>query len=497
MTAPQSIGGLMSRGPEVRTDAGVVRGRWEEAVAVFRGIPYARPPFGEYRFGTPVAVVPWKGVRDAVQFGPWVPQAGVADSFGECLTVNVWSPELGAAGLPVMVWIHGGAYREGGSSNPHYDCAALAQGGVVAVSLNYRVGVEGFARIEGAPDNRGVLDQVAALRWVRENVAAFGGDPGRVTVFGQSAGAGSIAALLSMPLAAGLFRRVIAQSVPGTFFAPDLAAAISSIIAAEVGARATVAELSRIPPRELAEAAVAVQKKMSAYAESWGPMALTPTPFSPVVDGEVLPLAPWRALAGGAAKNVDVLVGHTRDEYRLFNPFRGRDVSGEQVDADLERLAPGADYRAAYPEKTPGELFEIVNADWLFRMPSLHLAEAQRAGGGRAWMYELRWSFNRAEGSSHSLDVLLVLGTLDVEAVRQHPSAYPQAAQEVSRVGDQIRGDWARFATDGDPGWPTYDPHSRLTRVYDADPSIQPYPEERSRRLWNAHRFVTLRLETI
>jgi para-nitrobenzyl esterase len=241
-----------------------------------------------------------------------------SDGSADCLTLNVWSPDLGAAGLPVMVWIHGGKYLEGNSASPHQDGATLARSGVVMVSMNYRVGVEVFAHIAGAPDNRGILDQVAALRWVQDKVTAFGGDPGNVTVFGQSAGGGCIAALLVMPMAAGLFRRAIAQSMPGTYFSERLAAAISTTIAAELGVRATVGELARISPRAVVDATDAVLKKMPEFVESWGPTALTPTPFSPVVDGVLLPDAPWRALAGGAARGIDLLVGHTRDEYSLF-----------------------------------------------------------------------------------------------------------------------------------------------------------------------------------
>ena len=258
--------------PEVRTAAGVVRGRWENAVAVFRGIPYAEPPFGSRRFGAPVAVQRWDGTRDALEFGPPVPQAtragsvmssvsgSTSDGSADCLTLNVWSPDLGAAGLPVMVWIHGGKYLEGTSASPHQDGATLARSGVVIVSMNYRVGVEVFAHIAGAPDNRGILDQVAALRWVQDKVTAFGGDPGNVTVFGQSAGGGCIADLLVMPMAAGLFRRAIAQSMPGTYFSERLAAAISTTIAAELGARATVGELARISPRAVVDATDAVPR---------------------------------------------------------------------------------------------------------------------------------------------------------------------------------------------------------------------------------------------
>ncbi|MEV0298594.1 carboxylesterase family protein [Nocardia sp. NPDC050710] len=363
------------------------------------------------------------------------------------------------------------------------------------VSMNYRVGMEGFAHIAGAPNNRGFLDQVAALRWVQDNVAAFGGDPDKVTVFGQSAGAGSIAALLTMPIAAGLFRRAIAQSVPGTYFSSRLAAAISATIAAELGVRATVDELAGIPPRALVDATDAIIQRMPELVESWGPMALTPTPFSPVVDGDILPRAPWRALADGAARGIDVLVGHTRDEYRLFNTRLGSEVTDEQLTATLERLAPASGaYRAVYPEATAAQLYELVNSDWLFRMPSLHLADAHHAGGGHAWTYELCWGYNREEGASHSLDFLLVLGTLSVDDVRRHPSAYPNATDEVIHVARHMRTDWLDFATTGDPGWAPYDPNTRSTRVYTAEPTIRPYPEERSRHIWHTHRFDTLDL---
>ena len=227
--------------PVVRTAAGQVRGRSEGGVAVFRGIPFAQPPVGELRFAAPRPARPWDGVREAAMFGPPPPQSAFlltpmsppapgADP-DDWLTVNVFSPGLGAARLPVMVWIYGGAYRFGASSLLGYDGVPLARQNVVVVTFNHRIGVEGYAYLPGVPANRALLDQVAALRWVRENIAAFGGDPDRVTVFGESAGAGAIASLLVMPAAAGLFRRAIAQSVPGTFFSPALAADVTAAIA--------------------------------------------------------------------------------------------------------------------------------------------------------------------------------------------------------------------------------------------------------------------------
>jgi carboxylesterase type B len=390
--------------PRVWTADGDVRGRQEGDVAVFRGIPYAQPPVGACRFGAPLARRRWHGVRDAIAFGPRVPQSGSEQfsAFGggggspdDWLTLNVWSPDLGAKGIPVMVFIHGGAYQKGSSSNPHYECGALAGAGVVVVSVNYRVGVEGFAHISGAPDNRGILDQAAALGWVQTNIAAFGGDPGNVTVFGQSAGAGS---------------------------------------------------------------------------------------------------TPWAAIADGAAAPLDLLVGHTRDEYRLLAARLSPEVTDDQVSVLLDRLALGphgaSSYRCAYPDATPAELRELVMADWLLRMPSLHLAEAQLAGGGNAWTYELCWGYG-PNGASHGLDLLLLLGTIDYDDIRAHGEIIAEQARHLSR---RMRSDWVHFATTGDPGWAPYDTTCRSTRVYDARTTTRPYPEERSRRIWHEHLFDTLDL---
>jgi len=486
----------MSTDPEIRTVAGAVRGTHHGAVVAFRGIPYAQPPVDALRFRAPVPALPWDGVRDASGFGPPAPQpASPPDASDEWLTLNIWSPDLGTTGLPVMVWIHGGAYLHGSSANPNHDGAMLAAAGAVVVTVNYRLGVEGFAHLTGAPDNRGILDQILALRWVQENVAAFGGDPGNVTVFGQSAGAGSVAALLAMPAAAGLFRRAIAQSVPGTFFTPRLAADVSAAIASSVGVEATAAGLARIPSSELVRVTQAIVRSLPRRVRTWGPMATTPTPFSPVVDGDTLPRAPWTALADGSGSAVDLLVGHTRDEYRMLAARRGGEITDAKATATLDSLVPNGNhaYRAAYPDAGPALLHEIVNSDWLMRMPSLQLADAQDAGGGRAWTYELRWGHG-PDGASHSLDVGLVFGTIDVDALRAAFGA--NAADEAVHLSQVMRADWLRFASTGDPGWPRYDPRDRTTRVYDAEPTVQPYPEERSRRIWERHRFDTQDLLT-
>jgi para-nitrobenzyl esterase len=496
--------------PEVRVPAGKLRGSREAGLAVFRGIPFAEPPVGALRFGAPRPVRGWDGVREAVSYGPPPPQAGAfgmdalaRDAPGDdWLTINVWSPDPGAgAGLPVMVWIQGGAYGIGVSSLPEYDGARLARdGGVVVVTFNYRVGVEGFAQIEGAPANRGLLDQVAALRWVHDNIRVFGGDPGRVTVFGESAGGGSVAALLAIPQADGLFRRAIAQSVPGTFFSPALAADIAAAFAAELELRPTVADLSTVDPALLSAAGDAVTAGIGERTDRWGQAAHRSIPFAPVVDGDVLPATPWQALADGAGRDVELLVGHTRDEQRLFTALAGilGEVTPEQAASALEVFAPGPDgarrYRAGFPDAGPDELYELVHSDWLFRMPSLHVAEAQIAAGGRAHLYELTWpapGMGGGFGACHGLDVPLVFGNLDDS---QPAMLIGAGTAEAEVLSARMRAAWTAFATHGDPGWPAYDTGRRLTQLFDTALSVTAYPEEASRAIWRDHTFPALPL---
>jgi para-nitrobenzyl esterase len=486
-------------GIEVRTEGGAVRGRREGELAVFRGIPFAQPPVGALRFAAPQPAA-WEGIRDAAEFGPAPPQSGPARAAAspgmEWLTVNVWSPDPGGAGLPVLVWIYGGAYMSGSSGEPGYDAALLAREGLVVVTLNYRVGVEGFAQLEGAPANRGLLDQVAALQWVRQNIARFGGDPEQVTVCGQSAGAGSIATMLAMPLAAGLFRRAIAQSVPGLYCTPALAADVSAHLAERLGTEPTAAGLAGIEPQRLADEVDAISSELPTHAARWGRLARMGIAFLPVVDGDVVPDVPWGALADGRAAGVDLLTGHTKDEFRLFLAMGGMLGKITQKDASvaLRGLAPGSDgekaYRKGFPYASAESLFELVQSDTAFRMPTLHLADAHTAAGGTGFLYELRWptpAMGGALGACHGLDVPLLFGTFDtpfgqIMLGEQEPPA------EALALASEIRRAWAAFAAHGDPGWPAYRADERLTRLFDADSTTAPYPEERSLQIWQGHR---------
>ncbi|ONI86586.1 hypothetical protein ALI144C_11410 [Actinosynnema sp. ALI-1.44] len=473
--------------PRVRTTAGTVQGLQADGVAAFRGVPFAAPPVGPLRFAAPRPPVPWEGVRDATAFGPPPPQPSRPTTGDDWLNLAVWTPSPGRTGLPVVFWISGGGYLDCDSANPHLDGTTLAKAGVVVVSAHYRSGFEGFARLGGAPDNRGLLDQLAALRWVHDNIAAFGGDPGNVTLLGQSAGAGSIAALLTMPAAAGLIRRAIPQSIPGTFFTPELATDIATEISAELGRAPRADDLAEVPPADLVEATRNVTVRLARRLDRWGAVAHTPTPFSPVVD------SPWAALSGGAARGVELLVGHTRDEFSLLATRLG-DISDTEVDTLIDGLptTPGAQrYRAAYPTLSPSALRETALSDWLFRMPAVHLADAAHAGGARVWLYELRWGFNAA-GATHGLDTLLVFGTTHINTglTQEGPDTMTQARD----LSELIRSEHVAFAATGDPGWPRYEPRGRATRVYDTAPTVGPYPEERSREIWRDRRFGVMDL---
>jgi para-nitrobenzyl esterase len=395
----------------------------------------------------------------------------------------------------VLVWISGGGYLNCDSANPHLAGDTLAAAGAVVVSAHYRSGAEGFLRLDGVPDNRALLDQVAALDWVHTNIAAFGGDPGNVTVFGQSAGAGSIAALLVMPAAAGAFRRAILESIPETYFSPDLADDIAAEICGDLGRSPTFAAVADVAPDALVAAAAAVKGRLPQRADRWGAVAYTPTPFSPVVDGDVLPAPPWPALAAGTARGVELLIGHGRDEYSLL-AAQLPDIDNADVAPLIDRLTPtpGASrYRTAFPDLAGNELRETVLSDWLFRMPALHLAEAAAIGGSRVWLYELRWGFG-PRGASHGLDTLLVFGTTDVYG--EVTAAGPAALARTQQLSRTIRADHLAFAANGDPGWPRFQGWERLTRVYDPEPALIRYPEERSRTIWRDRRFGVLEVRT-
>ncbi len=336
----------------VETTAGRVRGETVAApggtpVRRFLGIPYAAPPVGDLRWRAPRPAPPWPGVRDSRAYGPSCPQAAplasplpgfrMTETSEDCLSLNVWTPEL-AGSRPVMVWIHGGAYVSGGSAQPVYDAARLAtEGDVVVVTINYRLGVLGFLALDGDADaNCGLRDQLAALAWVREHAGAFGGDPRSVTVFGESAGAGSILHLLGSARRRGAFDRAIVQSGEPRTLTTDEAALVTSEVARTVGLQtATASALRSVPVEQL------VAAQADAAAATLATIGMMP--FNPAIDGDVCDRTVLDAVRAGRADDVPLVIGTTRDELSLFPDPRAESLDDAQLQRWVTRLSPDLD----------------------------------------------------------------------------------------------------------------------------------------------------------
>ncbi|MEU0377802.1 carboxylesterase family protein [Streptomyces cyaneofuscatus] len=480
-----------------RTVQGTVRGAVERGVAVFRGIPYAAAPVGARRFRAPEPPEPREGVRDALAFGPTAPKRPYAPPLDrllpdpavegeEWLNLNVWTPSTEGAeggeraeGLPVLVWIHGGSLLHGSSAVPVYDGSAFARDGVVLVSVNYRLGVEGFGLFPDAPANRGLLDQLAALEWVRENIAGFGGDPDRVTVAGESAGAVSIGALLATDRAAGLFRRAVLQSGAPAALTPDAARGTTELIARRLGVPATAAAFAAVDPAALLTAQTEVT--------SGGNPLTGRNSFQLVVDGELLTQDPAEALrTGPAAAGIDLLMGTNTEEYRLWFVPGGLTKRISRLKLRLALLkfkvpnATARTYRSNRPDATPGELLGALATDLLLRVPLNRLADARAGAPGSTYVYEFGWpSPVQRLGACHALELGFVFDTL------AHPDTValtgPDAPQELA---DAMHRAWVEFATTGDPGWPSWDV-SRPVRFFGPGaPALVLAPRDDELRSW-------------
>jgi para-nitrobenzyl esterase len=483
--------------PVVTLPSGHLRGTREAGTVTFKRVPYAANPFtAANRFQAPQPVVPWAGIRDATAFGPPPPQPSRDPQpvlFGgpDDLTLNIWTPDPSARGLPVMVWIPGGAFVRADASESTYDGTHFAAEGIVVVTVNYRVGVDGFMTIEGAPDNRGLLDQIAALTWVRDNIAAFGGDPTDVTLFGQSAGAESAAILLASPKSDGLFTRVILQSPPMQAMTSADATRLAGVFADGLGVAPTADGLAGVPLDTLIDAGTKLTTAVKDRA-TWGKLSLGGTAFLPVLDGDVLDAAPIDMLARGPKPDVPVIVGSTDEEARLYMVPGGEidHISQQALDEFIGDIKLPADtpsiYRADPANDTIGDLFTALQSDYTFRMPALRIAEL-RSGNRRTWHYNFSWrspSYDGRLGAAHFVDVPFSFDTVSSGQARAFVGTNPPAS-----LADAMHGAWVAFAKTGDPGWPVYDLTTRDTMRFDAASSVVADPEKSTRALWKDVEF--------
>jgi para-nitrobenzyl esterase len=496
--------------PVVETASGRIEGdRIEGADGVpllrFLGVPYAAPPVGDRRWRAPRPPTPWTGTRAAHAFGPAAPQAaGVASrlpSFSvepwaeDCLTLNVWTPATSGA-RPVLVWLHGGAYLGGGSAMGAFDGARLAaEGDVVVVTVNYRLGALGYLRVvpdvDAADANCGLRDQAAALEWVAAHAASFGGDPANVTVFGESAGAGSVLHLC-VATRRPPFRRAIVQSGEPRTLTTDLADRVRHAFlgALDVDPKAADAIVSlRARP---VDALLAAQDTV--VAELAIPTGMMP--FHPTYDDELIDVDPITGFGAERVADVDLLIGNCRDELSLWRDPRARNLDDARLLDMLGRLAGGrvdparilAAYRDAQPDRSAGEIWEAARTDAVLRIPALRVADAQVAAGGRAFVYRFDWEAPEI-GAAHAVDVPFTFGTFDRDgwAAAVGADVRPDDAERLGRV---MRDAWRAFAATGDPshpgipGWPAHDPVARPTLLLDEDPRVTLDPAAAARAVW-------------
>ncbi len=489
----------------VETRYGKVQGSKQGSISVWKGIPFAQPPTGQGRFRAPQPLEPWTGVREATEFSPMAPQvpeapAGMVGAnravdlrpmSEDCLYLNIWSPSADHERRPVMVWIHGGAFTLGSASDPWYDGTSFAtRHNIVVATLNYRLGILGFVSLKdlaGADaaytGNCGLLDQIAALEWVRENIAAFGGDPDQVTVMGESAGAMSIGTLLGMPAAHGLFQRAILQSGAGSDLTTrPRATNVAQALLAKLGLETSqLSALAEVP----FEALLKVQPELG--REFGGVQA-----FSPIIDDETLPQHPSAMIAQGSAADVAILAGTNRDEWRLFALMSGGpkvdEVQLTQLFGDEAQRAL-AIYTEARADTSPELAWIDMMSDMVFRMPAIRLAELQVRQGAPVWMYRFDWqspAFGGVLGAAHAVELPFVWNTLDPEISRRFTGDSPSRQP----LADRMHASWAAFIRSGNPAiaslpaWPPYDLERRATMIFSDVPHVVDDPQGQVRALW-------------
>ncbi len=478
--------------PVLETSSGKVRGETGEGIFRFLGIPYGAPTLGANRFMPPVKPQPWAGVREAVSYGPIAPQtaagAGRAaatpdeDSTGvegeDCLVLNIFTPGVAdGARRPVMFWCHGGGFVTG-SGGPAYDGTNLARrGDVVVVTINHRLGALGYLHLGdlGGPEfaasgNVGMLDIIAALEWVRDNVSGFGGDPSNVTIFGESGGGRKVAALLAMPGAMGLFHRAIIESGPGIRVNErDYATQLAEALLGELGLKPTqLRELQQAPLDRFMAAQFAATAKMPSSNARGG--------FRPVLEEETLPEHPFDPAGPAISADVPLMIGFNRTEATLFlaNDKEAFELDEEGLERRAGNLFKGEagrilqGMRQCYPEATPSDLYLLIHTGFLrYPIDSIKLAERKSAqGAAPVFLYRFEWETPARWGrlrTPHALEIPFVFDNIGLGSWQAFTRATPEAYELAARVS----ATWAAFARTGDPnsgGLPRWEPYSVATR---------------------------------
>lgn len=503
----------------VDTGFGRLQGRTEDGLHVFRGVPYASPPVGDLRFRAPRPPEPWIGVRQAIEYGANTMQTYMEgmELLGmdprpmaeDCLTLNVWTPGLGDAKRPVMLWIHGGAYVAGSGNERLYDGQHLARrGDVVVVTINYRVGALGFLWHEqlmdgedSASGNYGTRDQLAALEWVRAQIGAFGGDPDNITIFGESAGGFSVSTLMAVTAAAGQFRRAIPQSGAGHHALPlPLAREVGRRVCAvlEVNPESAAEALRGIPAQDILDAQNAILESPDTLPLTWR----YSMPFCPVIDGDFLDVIPIVGIQQGRGKDVDLMSGTVEDEWTTLAAFYGFNEITEELARQTLALRTGSagqgnlvydsyrDVRASRDQAIDAlSVWDAALTDFIFRIPADRLldAHANAGGDGGTYGYLFTQQSPAMDGrlrAGHGIDMPFVFGTK-----REAPDfvgSEPQTDQLEGLVMDA----WIAFARTGNPsttalpGWPQWREDRRYTMVFGPDVKVIHEDREVERSLW-------------